>query len=129
MAQHLSDPQCVNCHALTDPFGYALEHFDAIGRYRETENGLPIDATGQYQGIAFDGAVELGQMLHDLPETSSCLVRNFYRYANGAEDDVRDATLIDALTQTLADGGYVWRDWLVEFATSNAYTSLPATAE
>lgn len=129
MAQHLSDPQCVNCHALTDPFGYALEHFDAIGRYRETENGLPIDATGQYEGIAFDGAVELGQMLHDLPETSACLVRNFYRYANGAEDDVTDAMLIDALTQTLSDDDYVWRDWFVAFATSSAYTSLPATVE
>lgn len=127
MAQHLSDPTCVACHAAVDPLGYALEHFDASGRYRATEDGLPIDATGAYEGTTFDGAEELGQFLHDTEITSACLVSHLYRHAHGTSDVDTDAPEIAALTTALADGGYVWRDLLLHFAASDAFTSLPPT--
>ncbi len=129
MEQHLNDAMCIACHAGIDPLGYALEHFDAIGQYRETENGLPIDATGEFRGYSFDGAVELGQVLHDLPSMPTCLVTNFYRYANGIADETPDLAQIAALAATLTDVGYVWRNYLVDFATSDAFTSLPASVE
>ena len=46
LEMHRTNPQCAACHALFDPLGLALEHFDPIGQYRDTENGLAIDATG-----------------------------------------------------------------------------------
>src|SRR5262249_9628787 len=46
MERHRSNPVCASCHAAMDPFGFALENFDATGRWRETEAGLPIDRTG-----------------------------------------------------------------------------------
>lgn len=46
MEEHRVNPACASCHARMDPLGFALENFDAIGRWRATEAGLPIDASG-----------------------------------------------------------------------------------
>lgn len=122
--RHRVDATCVTCHSLMDPFGFALEHFDAIGRYRETENGLPINAASEFQGVAFDGAAELGTALRDAPDTAACFVEHLYRYANGTPDLRADEELIQELTALLSERSYVWRDLLVEFAASDAFTSL-----
>lgn len=85
---HVSE-DCAVCHELMDPFGFALEHFDAVGRYRDTEGPHAIDASGYMVGVEasgeFDGLVELAESLSDLPETSACFVRRFYEYSSGAE--------------------------------------------
>jgi hypothetical protein len=126
--RHRTDATCVGCHQAMDPFGFALEHFDPIGRYRATENGLPIDATGEFGGVAFDGALELGNVLRNDANTPTCMITNFYRYANGTSDDVTDATLIGALGTTLAERSFVWRDLLVDFVASHAFTSISPEA-
>ena len=46
LAVHRKDPACAGCHARMDPIGLALEHFDAIGRWRDSEDGQPIEAHG-----------------------------------------------------------------------------------
>ena len=47
--QHRADPICAGCHSLIDPVGFAFEHFDGMGQYRDNENGgLPIDSSGAY---------------------------------------------------------------------------------
>ncbi len=127
--QHSIDATCVACHSVMDPFGFALEHFDAVGAYRETENGLPIDATGEFQGAAFDGAAGLATVLRENEATAACFVKNFYRYANGTPDDTTDGELIVSLGELLAEKNYVWRDMLVEFAASDAFTSLAPSGE
>lgn len=124
---HAIDVSCVGCHQLMDPYGFALEHFDAAGRYRETENGLEIDAKATFGGDTFDGAVELGEVLYRNERVAECFVKNFYRYANGASDATPDKDLIAGLATSLKQGGYVWRDLILEFATSNAFTSLAAS--
>ena len=50
LAQHRTDPACAGCHKLMDPVGFALENFDAIGRWRTIEGGLPINNTGNLPG-------------------------------------------------------------------------------
>lgn len=121
---HAIDVSCVGCHRLMDPFGFALEHFDAVGRYREQENGLDIDAEATFGGDTFDGAVELGEVLFRNQNIASCFVKNFYRYANGTEDADVDQELVAGLAAGLEQKGYVWRDMLLEFAASHAFTSL-----
>lgn len=123
-----SSEPCASCHALIDPIGFALEHFDAIGQYRATENGLPIDATGTLDGVAFDGAAELGAALRQSPRALACLMSSFYRDANARADAKSDSAQIEALGQTLASGGYVWRDLVAEFVASDAFRSAPAWA-
>ncbi|MEP7309649.1 MAG: DUF1588 domain-containing protein, partial [Acidobacteriota bacterium] len=60
MMSHKSNPSCANCHAMFDPLGFALENFDATGRWRTTDGGAPIDASGTFiDGTRFNGPAEL----------------------------------------------------------------------
>ncbi|MCA9217980.1 MAG: DUF1592 domain-containing protein [Planctomycetales bacterium] len=69
LAEHRSNVACAGCHALIDPPGFALENFDAVGRWRDSENGVPVDASGGLpDGSTFDGIDGLEQGLLDRPE-------------------------------------------------------------
>jgi hypothetical protein len=50
LVQHRANPACAGCHSLMDPVGFALEDFDAVGRWRTTEEGKPVDASGGAPG-------------------------------------------------------------------------------
>ncbi len=64
LMEHRANPPCSNCHNLMDPVGFALENFDAIGRWRDSEAGQRIDATGSFPGGAeFDGVAGLERAL------------------------------------------------------------------
>ena len=64
MAIHSQNPTCASCHVRMDPIGFALENFDAIGRWRERDGEALIDASGELPGgMAFDGPVELRRVL------------------------------------------------------------------
>jgi hypothetical protein len=121
------DPGCGECHVLFDPLGLALEHFDAIGRHRFSENGLTIDATGILDdGTPFDGAVGLGKALRDSAQVTECLLRNFYRNVNGRADDLYDQPQVDGMVASLRSHDYVFRDLVADFVTSDAFRSAPA---
>ncbi len=122
LEQHVVNPACAACHHLMDPIGFGLEHFDAAGRWRDTENNLPIDASGMVtldEGeVAFDGAPGLGEALIDSSGTRDCYVTQWQRFAFGrteaeanqcSHSELRDAflasgenvqALMVALTQT-----------------------------
>jgi mono/diheme cytochrome c family protein len=69
MAQHRADPACAGCHALMDPIGFSLENYDAIGRWRTHETGVPIDAVGGLpDGSKFEGVAGLQKALLSKPE-------------------------------------------------------------
>jgi hypothetical protein len=60
MLSHKANPACAGCHAMFDPIGLALEHFDATGAWRTTVDGSPIDASGTFiDGTRFDGPAGL----------------------------------------------------------------------
>lgn len=64
LERHRSDPQCASCHSRMDPIGFGLENFDAIGRWRTSEAGAPVDAGGVLpDGTRFDGPRELKKAL------------------------------------------------------------------
>jgi hypothetical protein len=69
MAQHRADPACAGCHALMDPIGFAMENYDAIGRWRTHESGTPIDSAGGLpDGSKFEGVAGLQKALLSRPE-------------------------------------------------------------
>ena len=69
MAKHRANAVCASCHNRIDPMGFALENFSAIGRYRTTEFGLPIDATGAFpDGSQFKNPAEFRTLLSGLSE-------------------------------------------------------------
>jgi hypothetical protein len=101
LAAHASGATCRNCHKLTDPIGLGLEVFDGIGRYRTTENGAPIDASGDLDGRAFGDPIELGEAMRDSELVSACLVENAYRYAVGRDPGHGERRLIRHLEKQL----------------------------
>ncbi len=84
VANHLADESCAGCHILMDPIGLGVEHFDGVGRFRATDNGAVIDASGDIDGAVFNDPVELGQAVRDHDAFVPCVVKNLARYANGA---------------------------------------------
>ena len=66
---HRSKPECASCHDKMDPLGFGLENFDALGRWREEDRGLPIDAQGKLvSGKTFNGPEGLKQILLEKKE-------------------------------------------------------------
>lgn len=76
---------CQSCHAMINPLGFTLEHFDAVGRFRKEENGKPVNATGAYRTrngevMKFSGVNDLAQFLADSPETHSAFVEQLFHF-------------------------------------------------
>ena len=83
LEQHRKDPTCAGCHALMDPLGLPLESFDAIGKYRTTDNGLPVDPSGAFDGHDVADSRALGVAVSQSATVAQCLVRRYYAYAVG----------------------------------------------
>jgi hypothetical protein len=106
--KHSSDEACANCHRRIDPFGFALEGFDAIGRSRSKDAaGLPIDArTRLANGDALDGLSGLRNYI--LNQKRDEFLRQFCRkllgYALGRSLQLSDKPLVDAMVARLNGG-------------------------
>ena len=69
MERHRANPVCAGCHKVMDPIGFALESFDGVGRWRNTEEGAAIDTSGTlFNGAKVDGIVGLRRNLVAQPE-------------------------------------------------------------
>jgi len=123
---HLDDEECASCHKRTDPLGLGLEQFDGAGQFRATEHDELIDVTGKLDAIAFDGAAELGQRLHDSPEASACLVRTAWRYANGRDPRADDLLDIARLNRTFVGASYRFSALMRSLALERATDGTPA---
>jgi hypothetical protein len=82
---HRANPVCASCHKNMDPLGFALENYDAIGSWRTTVDGLPVDASGSFaNGTKFTGATELkALLLAESPKFVDCLTEKLLTYALG----------------------------------------------
>ncbi len=96
LARHRADPACASCHELIDPVGFALENFDALGRWRETEDGQPVDAAGGLpDGRQFEGVAGLEAGLLDRPEMFvGTLTEKLLTYALGRGHEYYDEPAI-----------------------------------
>ena len=109
MEQHRSNPVCASCHRLMDPPGFALEQFDAVGRYRtRNEANAPIDASGVLpDGTVFDGASGLREALLGRPDLFvTTLAEKLLIYALGRGVEHHDAPAIRAITREAAADGH-----------------------
>jgi hypothetical protein len=123
---HVSDPACSGCHQLFDPIGFAFEHFDAGGRWRDEDNGFPVDASGELVGTdvdgAFDGAPALAAKLAESDEVRGCYVDHLFAFAAGRlVDPEADACTTEGLRTDFADAGYGLAELVAALATSDAF--------
>jgi hypothetical protein len=125
---HRTQPACAACHRLIDPIGLGLENFDGSGSFRGQENGAVIDASGTLDGKNFQSAVELGQVLHDHPQTPRCLVDKLYRSAVGRMWAPTERPYIDYLNQTFQANGYRVPDLMRAIALSRSFYAVSAPA-
>lgn len=116
---HATNPVCTGCHKITDPMGLALENFDGGGSYRTSENGVPLDTTGELDGVKFTNGAELGRAVHDNPAAVSCLVDRMSAYALGRTPARSEAAAwVAPLKQGFAADKYVVPDLMRRIATS-----------
>ena len=118
---HLSEPSCAACHTLMDPLGLPLEHFDGIGVYRETDRGLPLDVSGDLDGIAFDGALELADHLAVDTRVQDCFTRLLMRRASGRHESRAQLRAVRDVSDAWAEQGLSLRQLIRLVVTSEAF--------
>jgi hypothetical protein len=121
---------CATCHHAIDGFGFGFEHYDAIGKWRDTDNGLPVDASGWIAGTTdadgtFNGAVDLGQRLAKSTQVSDCVASQWFRYSLGlGAADVNSCDLAP-VKQAFATNQGDMQELMVATVTSDAFRSRP----
>jgi len=110
MMQHRANPACAGCHARMDPIGFAMENFDAVGKWRDTDSGSPIDVSGVMpDGTKFDGMAGLKQALIRHPEQFvSTVAEKLLMYAIGRNIQYYDAPAVRAIVHGAAANNYTF---------------------
>ena len=118
----MEDPSCASCHMYVDPIGLSLEHFDAIGAYRETDRGLEITTADEVEDLgAFSGPRELGQRLLEDERSARCVVKNFLRASLGHIETAGERYELRDLSDQFASDGHHVQDLLVELCASRMF--------
>lgn len=121
---HRANPICASCHRSMDALGFGLDSFDAIGKYRTTDAGYPIDTKGDLaDGTSFDGVIEMTQQLAANPGVYRCMVQKLYTYTGRSPYRIEAIEHIDALTERFIDGGYQLRNLLIDIVTDPFFVS------
>jgi hypothetical protein len=120
MAQHRSNPACSGCHQLMDPVGFALENYDALGRWRTAEDGKPIDASGGLpDGARFVGVAGLRKALLNRPELfAGTLTEKLLTYALGRGIESYDAPAVRAIVRESRGRDYRFSSFILGIAHS-----------
>jgi hypothetical protein len=129
-----SEPACAGCHRLIDPVGFALESYDAGGRYRESDNGFPIDDTGtivETRGgadVTVVGGPGLAAYLAGDSFVHECFVRQWMRFALHRHERPADDCMIAHLTRAFVDSGLDTRELLLALVASEGFRHRGAPA-
>jgi hypothetical protein len=130
--EHDMNPCTGACHALMDPIGFGFEHYDGIGRYRTTDQNLPVDSSGS---ITLDGAkktftdaVGLANLLAASPQVQACLAKQLVRYALNRWDVPADAHSIQSADAAFKSGGLDLRVLFTNVATTRTFRYRTAGA-
>jgi hypothetical protein len=127
---HRTEATCAGCHKIMDPVGLSMENFDTIGGFRMTENGAPIDASGELDNVKFPDVIGLGKTVRDNPSATACIVNRVYEFGAGHKPTKSESVW---LNQTLAadfkSSGYKFTGLLRDIATSDSFyrTTAPQT--
>jgi hypothetical protein len=120
MEQHRNNPVCASCHRHMDPLGFAMEHFDAIGKWRDTDFGAAINAKIELAGRTVDSPKAFREAL--LAQGNGAFVRTVIEklmtYATGRGIGHDDAPIVRQLARDLARDNYRWSSLIVGIVKS-----------
>jgi len=131
--EHDKMPCAVACHSIMDPIGFAFEHYDGIGRYRDQDNNLPIDSTGE---IELDGGKKmftdgksLSQVLSASSDVAQCFATMWLRFAFKRNDSAADLASLEAMDAAFGKANSV-KDLLVGLVGTRSFRyRTPGTGE
>jgi Protein of unknown function (DUF1592)/Protein of unknown function (DUF1588)/Protein of unknown function (DUF1595)/Protein of unknown function (DUF1587)/Protein of unknown function (DUF1585) len=125
---HTSASACAACHhTMINPTGFAFENYDAAGQYQATDNGIPVDASGEVvspsgERLPFNNAVEFSAKLASDASVQACYAKNWLRYAYAREDGQGDACAIQTIQRSMAaDENYSVKSLLRDLVHSRAF--------
>jgi hypothetical protein len=117
---------CAGCHHTIDGFGFGFSHYDAVGRWRDTENGVAVNSAGWIANTrdadgTFDGVVELGQKLAQSAQVSECASQQWFRYSLGLGAADVDRCALEPIAKAFADSDGSLKELMIAIATSPAF--------
>jgi len=125
LAKHREIATCAECHRKIDPLGFALENFDAIGRWRDQYGkGMPVNPAGKLpSGEAFASAGEFKNLMaqkHD--QFNRCLTQKLLTYATGREQVPTDRPAIDSILREMKKDNQGLRDLIHLIVLSEVFS-------
>ncbi len=125
-AAHATIPGCAACHQKLDAVAFALENFDSAGRYRSTENGKPVDASGVITQTSdadgpFKDMTELATRLAGSIDVRACLARQYVRFVGGSGRRGDNACLTERLVNAAASEADSPRALIAALVTSDFF--------
>jgi hypothetical protein len=120
LEKHRANSTCASCHARMDALGFALEHFDAIGSWREKDGKFPIETSGALpDGRSFKGHAELRALLKsDAGAFTACLAEKMLTYALGRGLERQDRETVKTIAKRVAREGYRFSSLVLGIARS-----------
>lgn len=131
-AEHRSNSSCAGCHAFLDPMGFAFENYDAVGRFREKEKGLPIDAAGTLvRGQPFKDIGELRDILaRDMADDfTRNLAENMLTFALGRGLEHSDKPAVKEVVRRTKADGYKFQELMLAVLESAPFQKMRVGAE
>jgi Protein of unknown function (DUF1588)/Protein of unknown function (DUF1592)/Protein of unknown function (DUF1595)/Protein of unknown function (DUF1585) len=122
--RHRVREPCKTCHTYFDPLGITLETFDGIGRPRTTENGIPIDASGEFDGVQIADANGLAAHLRQQPESMRCIAEQLHRYTAGHVTTAADAPLVNAMAKRFSTLQFDFQALLLDYVTAPEFSQV-----
>ncbi|HEX7860008.1 MAG TPA: DUF1592 domain-containing protein [Verrucomicrobiae bacterium] len=124
LAEHRANPACASCHDIMDPVGFALENFDALGRWREYEDGLPVDASGGFpDGSKFVGVDALEEALVKRPDLFvGTLAEKLLTFALGRGIETYDAPAVRKIVRDAAGDDFKFSAVIMGVVNSTPFT-------
>jgi hypothetical protein len=126
--KHRAQAICAGCHALIDPVGFSMENFDAIGQWRDQENGVTIDASGSVPGTegTINGPVELAKKIAGADAAQACFAQHWMEFGYGKTLDTNDACVQSSLNAAFKSSGGNVKQLLVALTQTDSFLYLPA---
>jgi mono/diheme cytochrome c family protein len=130
MERHRESPSCSVCHVRMDPLGFSLENFDALGRWRQSSGGLPVDASAVFaDGTPIDGVAGLRSFLvKHQDQYVRTFVTKMLTYALGRHVDHKDQPAIRQIVRSAAASGYRWSAIVQGIVSSTPFTMARTTS-
>ena len=130
MEQHRASPVCASCHSRMDPLGFALEHFDAVGKWRESDGGAQINATITWQGDTIDSPRAFREaLLATGDEFIRTVTEKLMIYALGRGVDYYDAPTLRGIVRDLTANDSRWSSLVLGIVASEPFQMRRAAGD